>query len=85
MIHGVANGQPFYAYKDRARGVAYVGGPTDYGRYQEMMQQVHFGLVDHIGKEVTGENAVGWYQEFRGKSGLSGGPLEQANASVEPR
>ena len=85
LFHGEVNGQRFYAYKDRARGIAYVGGPTDYGRYQEMMHQVNLGLVDHVDKEVSGEKASGWYQMFRGKTGLSGGPLEQVDEESQSR
>lgn len=85
LFHGDVNGQRFYAYKDRARGIAYVGGPTDYGRYQEMMHQVDLGLVDHVDREVSGEKASGWYQMFRGKSGLTGGPFEQIDEESQSR
>jgi hypothetical protein len=85
LFHGVVNGESFYAYKDRARGIAYVGGPTDYGRYEETMHQVRLGRVDHVNKEVTGEKASGWYQMFRGKTGLTGGPLEQSNEEPASR
>ena len=45
----------FTPTKTARRGIGYVGGPTDYGRYQEMMHQVNLGLVDHVDKEVSGD------------------------------
>ncbi len=80
LLHGEVNGQAFYAYKDRCKGVAYVGGTTDYHRYLELAYQESRGHVDHVGKEMTGQMASGWYDAWTGKTGLAGGPLEGAGS-----
>jgi hypothetical protein len=46
LLHGQVNGQSFYAYKNRAKGVAFVGRPTDYQRYKELAHQEKLGQVD---------------------------------------
>ncbi len=80
LLHGVVNGRTFYAYKDRVKGVAYVGGRTDYQRYQEVAVQERLGHADYVGEEMPGQLASGWYDAWSGKTGLSGGPLEGAGS-----
>jgi hypothetical protein len=78
LLHGVINGQSVYAYKDRNKGFAYVGGPTDYHRYRELSYQEERGRVDYVEEEMSTQMASGWYDAWSGRTGLSGGPLEVA-------
>ena len=76
LLHGVINGQSVYAYKDTHKGFAYVGGPTDFHRYQELSYQEQKGRVDYVQEEMSTQMASGWYDAWSGRTGLSGGPLE---------
>jgi len=76
LLHGVINGQSVYAYKDSSKGFAYVGGPTDYHRYQELTYQEQLGHIDYVRDEMSTQMASGWYDAWTGKTGLAAGPLE---------
>jgi hypothetical protein len=76
LLHGTLNGQSVYAYKDRWQGIAYVGGPTDYHRYQELSYQEELGHVDYVTEEMSTQMASGWYDAWSGRTGLAAGPLE---------
>ena len=76
LLHGVINGQSVYAYKDSHKGFAYVGGPTDFHRYQELSYQEQKGRVDYVQEEMSTQMASGWYEAWSGRTGLAGGPLE---------
>jgi hypothetical protein len=80
LLHGKVNGENFYAYKDRAKGLAYIGGPTDYQRYKELAHQESLGQVDYVGKEMTGQMATGWHDAWTGKTGLAAGPLQDTGS-----
>lgn len=76
LLHGVINGQSVYAYKDTHKGFAYVGGPTDYHRFQELTYQEHLGQRDYVQEEMSVQMASGWYDAWSGRTGLAAGPLE---------
>jgi hypothetical protein len=76
LLHGRISGQSVFAYKDRSKGLAYVGGPTDYHRYQELAYQEHRGQTDYIQEEMSTQMASGWYDAWSGRTGLAAGPLE---------
>src|SRR5262249_3491889 len=76
LLHGTLNGQSVYAYKDHWKGLAFVGGPTDYRRYQELSYQEEKGHVDYVTEEMSAQMASGWYDAWSGRTGLAAGPLE---------
>ena len=76
LLHGTLNGQSVYGYKDRWKGVAYIGGPTDYHRYQELSYQERQGRIDYVKEEMSSQMASSWYQAWAGRAGLGAGPLE---------
>ena len=76
LLHGTINGQSFYAYKHKAKGIAYVGGPTDYGRYRELEAQVRLGRKDYVEEEMKPKTAINWHDEWQDRQGLAGGPLD---------
>jgi hypothetical protein len=39
--HATVKGRSFYVFKDEKAGVAYVGGPPEHRRYQELCMQRH--------------------------------------------
>ena len=76
LLHGTINGQSVYAYKDRWQGLAFVGGPTDYHRFQELTYQEQRGRADYVEEEMSTQMASGWYDAWSGRTGLAAGPLE---------
>jgi len=76
LLHGTINGQSVYGFKDPRQGFAYVGGPTDYHRYQELSYQEQRGRVDYVQEEMSAQMASNWYDAWTGKRGLAGGPLD---------
>lgn len=58
------NGHVLYAYKDTERGVAYVGGESEYSKYQQLAikQQI---AQDHLQAAQMQQNlAMGWYGAY---------------------
>lgn len=59
--HAVVNGKVFYAYKDEKKGVAYVGGPAEYQRYQQTAIQQRIAREYYDAAEMNRDAAFGWY------------------------
>jgi len=59
-----AKGQVFYAYKDEAKGVAYVGGEKEYQRYQELAVQQRIARQNYEAAEMNRDMAMGWYGAY---------------------
>jgi hypothetical protein len=59
--HGVVNGKVFYAYKDPAKGVAYVGGEAEYQQYQKMAIAQRIASDYYMAAEMNRDAAWGWY------------------------
>jgi hypothetical protein len=59
-----ANGKVFYAYKDESKGVAYVGGETEYQRYQQMAVEQRIATSYYRAAEMNRDAAMGWYGAY---------------------
>lgn len=59
--HGSVDGKIFYAYKDEKKGVAYVGGPAEYQRYQQLAIQQRIARDYYDAAEMNRDAAYGWY------------------------
>jgi hypothetical protein len=58
------NGKVFYAYKDEAKGVAYVGGEAEYQRYQQLAIQQRIARDNYEAAEMNRDMAMGWYGAY---------------------
>ena len=58
------NGKVFYAYKDEAKGVAYVGGEAEYQRYQQLAVQQRIARDNYMAAEMNRDMATGWYGAY---------------------
>ena len=56
-----ANGKIFYAYKDEAKGVAYIGGEAEYQRYQQLAVQKSIAQDNYMAAQMNQQMAWGWY------------------------
>ncbi len=60
----VANGKVFYAYKDEAKGLAYVGGEAEYQRYQQLAIQQRIARDNYEAAQMNSDMAMGWYGAY---------------------
>jgi hypothetical protein len=61
MLRATVKRKIFYAYKDEAKGVAYVGGPDEYQRYTELAIRQRIAQDAYMAAEMNREAAWGWY------------------------
>jgi hypothetical protein len=54
-------GKTYYAYKDEKQGVAYVGGETEYQRYQQLAIQQRIARDQYMAAEMQSSMAWNWY------------------------
>lgn len=54
-------GQVIYAYKDEAKGIAYVGNEQAYQRYQQLAVQRQIARDNYAAAEMNRDMAYGWY------------------------
>jgi hypothetical protein len=66
MLHAVVKGKTFYAYKDEAKGVAYIGGPAEYQKYKELAIQQRIAQDNYMAAEMNRDAAMGWYGAWGG-------------------
>jgi len=59
-----ANGKVFYAYKDEAKGIAYVGDEAAYQRYQQLAIQQRIARENYRAAEMNRDLANGWYGAY---------------------
>lgn len=58
------NGRIFYAYKDEAKGLAYVGGEAEYQKYQQLAIQQRIARDNYEAAEMNRDMAMGWYGAY---------------------
>jgi hypothetical protein len=58
------NGKVFYAYKDEAKGVAYVGTEAEYQRYQQLAVQQRIARDNYQAAEMNRNMAWGWHGAY---------------------
>jgi hypothetical protein len=58
------DGKIFYAYKDEAKGVAYVGGEAEYRRYQQLAVQQRIARDNYEAAQMNRQMAWGWYGAY---------------------
>jgi hypothetical protein len=56
-----ADGKVLYAYKDEKNGVAYIGGESEYQRYQQLATQQRIASDYYMAAEMQRQAAWGWY------------------------
>jgi hypothetical protein len=54
-------GKVYYVYKHEKEGVAYVGGETEYQRYQQLALEQRIAQEQSMAAEMQREMALGWY------------------------
>ena len=59
--HATVKGRSFYIYKDEKAGVAYVGRPPEYQRYQQLCVQQQIAQNYYMAAEMNRAAAFGWY------------------------
>ncbi len=57
-------GRSFYAYKDEKKGVAYVGGDTEYQKYQRLAIEQRIARQNYEAAEMNRDAARGWYGAY---------------------
>lgn len=62
---GEYKGKIFYAYKDEKQGVAYIGGETEYQKYQEIATARRIANDQRQAAEMNRNLAYGWYGAYR--------------------
>ena len=60
----------FFAYKDQADGVAYIGGEAEYRRFQEIARDRGFASGAYLAVDMELDPAWRWYLAFRNCPGL---------------
>ena len=61
VLRANKDGQVFYAYKDEKQGVAYVGGESEYQRYQQLAVQQNIANQNMMAAQMQRDAAFGWY------------------------
>lgn len=64
LQRGDANGKIFYLYKDEKQGIAYVGGETEYQRYQQLAIQQKIAEDNYQAAQLNNQAAWGWYNAW---------------------
>src|SRR5262245_56875894 len=57
-------GRVFYAYKDEANGVVYVGDEADYQRYRQLALEHQIAMEQLAAAEMSTAFALGWYDYY---------------------
>src|SRR6187402_1470827 len=57
-------GRVFYAYKDEANGVVYVGDEAAYQRYRELAAERQMAMEQLAAAEMSTAFALGWYDYY---------------------
>src|SRR5271154_3153535 len=57
-------GKIFYAYKDEAKGIAYVGNEAQYQKYKELAIQQNIAQENYQAAEMNQQAAWGWYGAY---------------------
>ena len=61
---GTHEGKVFYAYKDEAQGVAYIGGEKEYQKYQQLAVQRKIAQDQVTAAQMNRDLAYGWYGAY---------------------
>ena len=61
LQRAVVNDKVFYVYKDEKQGLAYIGGETEYQRYQQLAIQKHIANDYYQAAQLNNQSAMGWY------------------------
>jgi hypothetical protein len=61
VFRGERDGKVFYAYKDEKNGVAYVGGESEYQRYQRLLVEQNIANQNMMAAQMQRDAAFGWY------------------------
>lgn len=64
LQRGSYQGRIFYAYKDEKQGVAYVGGETEYQKYQELAIQRRIARENYEAAQMNEAMAYRWYGAY---------------------
>ena len=62
---GTHDGKIFYAYKDEAQRVAFIGGEKEYQKYQELAVQRRIAQDQIMAAQMNRDLAYGWYGAYR--------------------
>ena len=62
---GTHDGKVFYAYKDEAQRVAFIGSEKEYQKYQELAVQRRIAQDQVMAAQMNREMAYGWYGAYR--------------------
>jgi hypothetical protein len=65
LLRAGSPSENFFAYKDEAAGVAYVGGEAEYLRFVELARQDGFALGGYLPADMELDPAWRWYIAFR--------------------
>jgi hypothetical protein len=57
----VVDDKVFYVYKDEKQGLAYIGGESEYQRYQQLAIQKHIANDYYQAAQLNNQSAMGWY------------------------
>ena len=60
VLHFTSTGKDLYAYKDEADGVAYIGGPAEYQRYQKLALEQHIAETNYQAAQMDSATAMSW-------------------------
>jgi hypothetical protein len=61
MLRATKDGKVVYAYKDEKHGVCYVGGESEYQRYQKLAVEQRIAQDNYVAAEMQRDLAWGWY------------------------
>ncbi len=53
-------GHSVYVYKDEGKGVVWIGGETEYQRYQQLALRQRVAQENYVAAEMNAEMATGW-------------------------
>jgi len=64
LQRGEYKGKVMYAYKDEAKGVAYVGDEAAYQRYQKLAVERRIAQENYQAAQMNRDLAYGWYGAY---------------------
>jgi hypothetical protein len=64
LLRAGSPSENFFAYKDEAAGVAYVGGEAEYQRFQDLARQEGFAYGAYLAKDMELDPAWRWYNAY---------------------
>ncbi len=73
LERGEYKGKLMYAYKDEAKGVAYVGDEAAYQRYQKLAVERNIARENYEAARMNRDFAYGWYGAYGPYYGYRGG------------